>query len=561
MDVNFFTTAVQGSNIFNDVADFLLSPVRLVAGEERSWRVIKDEQTGQVVQATVDEVALRTYAIVHKLLAVMLGLMVVPIVIGAAFKCVALLAGSYYDYEALQQMKPGLYLEANSLAVVPTVVKPKVETADETQLMDQLYPLTKLLDHWAEVGKDRATYQQERLQLARWILVAPTPAPYAQWRCADPEGAAKQVEHQLKMILRELDKPISNDKKIKTLLDIIEKSSACAPTWVEFTDAIYMSFVSGDFRDYVLRIVQQFKENLVLNYIQVQGGGFTWHSINAVRAFWGSSLGLRAQSENDPYSCILDALCMTDFSDKFYSGYRLDRLVNFLEGEMHVDTQQHQDLIQFLIVACKKDRSDLNGSDLDEFVKETFFHAFGGDLTQTLQYQSFDKQAQADQAEIEKIQRTLADLNADEQIAELEGRLSSLDPDNIIWQSIVQQQQQMADQIAKLHQEENPSPERRVELTREKARLNREIAQLETQLEAVVDNPEWAPLVQERRKIIIERTKLEQSLKVYRFSIDSMDETRKEAMRGIELESRRFINQAGVVRILAELGIVVRAGG
>jgi len=101
MDIHFFTTAVQGSNVFNNVADFCLSPVLLVYGKEHTYRIIKDEN-GKIVNTLVDQVALRNYSVIKILFAVVFGGMGVLVVVGLALKCVALLCGSFSDYAEIK---------------------------------------------------------------------------------------------------------------------------------------------------------------------------------------------------------------------------------------------------------------------------------------------------------------------------------------------------------------------------------------------------------------------------------------------------------------------------
>jgi hypothetical protein len=557
-DVSFFTTAVQGSNVFNSVGDFLLAPVRLFAGEERSFCIIKDEH-GQIQNTLVDEAALRSYAVVRNIFAVMLAVAVVPVVVGFAFKCIAVLCGSLDDYNAVQQMKAGLYLTSNGLSTVPTIAKPDIQPDAD---LDLIYDINQLLAVWEQVGKGRYNYLYEKGQLTDWLQRAPLPATYQRW-LPNPDEAAGQVVVQLKMILRQFDQGgITNEKKEKVILEIIEKSNACPPTWVEFTSAIYMNLLTGGFRDYVLRLVQQFKENIVLHYVQVILGGGQWHKINAIRYVYGSSLGLVTDNlDKDNYYHVDPCDCFNpQFEEAFYGGYSAPEVVCYLEGEMHTDAQQHDELIQFLTAAAQKDHPGLSIFDLDAYVKATYFHPFKGDLTKSPVYQDYDRQMEKSRAKMLELQQQLDELDADNGVAALNAELTAIHGDET-WKETLQKIHVVDDQIAEIRGRlpRNPKIEQIRAMQQEAAPFNEQRTELVVQLQGLhADNLRWAAALQERSQIIARHRQLLVLLQAEEELVCGIPQRRQDEMAGIELESRRLINPAGVSRLLLELGILTQ---
>ena len=270
------------------------------------------------------------------------------------------------------------------------------------QILIRSVIVERFFEIWDEVGKDRINKRREKQQLEDWLAKVPNAAPY--WGTQHKDEASQEVVVQLKMILIQFDQGgFNKDKKEKTLLDIIEKSDASPPIWVEFTGAIYMNLLTGAFRDYILRLVQQFKENIVLHYVQVTQRSTQWHKINEIRYICGTTFGLVTDNlDQDGFYHVDPCACFYDTSKQaFFSGYLVGHLITYLEGEMHTDTQQHNALIECLTTAVQKDDPGMSPPDVDEYVKTHYFYPFKGDLTQTEEYRSFN---QAIQESTQKIQ-------------------------------------------------------------------------------------------------------------------------------------------------------------
>jgi len=376
MRLDYLTTAVQGINPVNDAADFCFTPLRTLFGG-RTFQVV---YTGQGQIDAIHLMAERVDTFATKALALLLLVTVVPLLIGVVCKALSLAYNEYAVIEevinshgkgtdAKQMWEPlgkGYAIDPKGLALVPAPIK--------LMKLDAHTRLERLVNVWDEVGKDRDDYRTIRDQLSYWITIQ-VPNEYQYIRIPYHQlGATKaQLQQELSSILQlfEEDKEVSNDVKVWAIVKLVEGALApCTPTWVETTHDVYLDLFTGSFQDKVLRIVQKYKENLLMYLMQHVKQTVSWHAINPFRQQHGRELGLVMENVNkdDAARAYYPDEVLT--KDEFLEAYRVDHLISFVQHELN-HAKRTDRIVEFLIEALERSLGgDVSGR--TQYIREQF---------------------------------------------------------------------------------------------------------------------------------------------------------------------------------------------
>lgn len=111
-------------------------------------------------------------------------------------------------------------------------------------------------------------------------------------------GASDEQNKQYATFIRAIVKKMGDsnftaDQKKTIVQRLIDTQNACFPTWVETAGKIYFEIYGGDdVETKILRMVQDYKEALMLHILQVDLDYSQWHTLNYARAALGDDLGL-----------------------------------------------------------------------------------------------------------------------------------------------------------------------------------------------------------------------------------------------------------------------------
>lgn len=186
---------------------------------------------------------------------------------------------------------------------------------------------------------------------------------------------SRQLSIYLKGIIRKMESgEISADKENDILKELAEASTRCRPTWLEVAARLYAE-VHGQAETVdvkLLRLIQEFKEAIILDYSQNEMGS-QWHALNIARNLFGRELGLNTNlSSNDPYG-------QGDATSAFAKGIfkwlvvrkyeKVNRIIDSIKESIN-SKQYDQSYYEFILEKVRQ--RNIEG-DPNEFVQEHFF--------------------------------------------------------------------------------------------------------------------------------------------------------------------------------------------
>lgn len=129
----------------------------------------------------------------------------------------------------------------------------------------------------------------------------------------------QQLRGNLYFILQKLQSnELSDQQKVTILQKLADAAGKCPPTWLQEASKIFNELSErADVSQSVLSIVQTYKEDLILEYMQYLG--FQWHGLNVMRYSVGRELGLDVESAKlDPYADRIDNFIFKKFAKWFF---------------------------------------------------------------------------------------------------------------------------------------------------------------------------------------------------------------------------------------------------
>lgn len=169
----------------------------------------------------------------------------------------------------------------------------------------------------------------------------------------DDYGRRERFCGNLAIYLRGIIKKLRQDdfdagQRRDLLVQLAEAATVCYPTWMEEAKKIYDKLHNQSQTPEVklLRYIQQFKEECVLDFCQNQVGS-QWHALNFVRNAVGVELGLDVTAASyDPYAGAQDpvfgnGLIKWLFWQKYENVNRLVAAVQMMINSADVDAGYH----------------------------------------------------------------------------------------------------------------------------------------------------------------------------------------------------------------------------
>ncbi len=119
----------------------------------------------------------------------------------------------------------------------------------------------------------------------------------------------------------------SPNKAKEYLAELNYAAGKCDPTWLEVSRKIFLE-MSGieTVPQKLLRFVQGFKEQEILNYAQFDQGQSHWHTLSHVRNILGTEFGLN-KAQDDPYVPKLNSRILVN-EQNFWRCILMDRYEN-----------------------------------------------------------------------------------------------------------------------------------------------------------------------------------------------------------------------------------------
>jgi hypothetical protein len=238
-------------------------------------------------------------------------------------------------------------LNHEKLSLAPPAMVVPQETAEEAAV-----DLNELSVKYKALGLDDLGKETSLERLCKWINFQ-NEGIYSD----DPkkrEMFCKEVSVFLRGIVNKMNTgEISKDKQRDILLELAEASKRCYPTWLTMAAKLYNE-VNGRAETpevKILRMVQDYKETLILEFAQNDVSDGQWHILNFVRNILGFDLGLNTSlNKFDPYAGDSDPVfgkALTKFL--FLQRYEnVDRLVTSIQANMNLQPYD-MSIFEFLV--------------------------------------------------------------------------------------------------------------------------------------------------------------------------------------------------------------------
>ena len=151
----------------------------------------------------------------------------------------------------------------------------------------------------------------------------------------------------LKQIVHYLSEEQNESKRQMAVRGLFEAYKACQPTWLEGTKNVWNN-LSGrdDFKNRLLGWVQEVKEEMIKEDIQITRNNSQWHGLNYARKHRGVKYGLDMSldiSRADSYINMSAYWSPGNVDALFYSSYTESRLINGVMTKMHIDLEGYGD--------------------------------------------------------------------------------------------------------------------------------------------------------------------------------------------------------------------------
>ncbi len=171
------------------------------------------------------------------------------------------------------------------------------------------------------------------------------------------ELSKKQLDLFLKGIVAKLESgKISPDLERAVLLELAEAATRCPPTWIEVAGKLYAKLEGREETGEVklLRLVQDYKEEMIVDFLQIEAKHNHWHALNYVRNILGHELGLNTElNKHDPHgqgnaSVFQKSLTKWIFLEKYGNVNKLTNGVTAAINSQDYDPAYHDILVKIV---------------------------------------------------------------------------------------------------------------------------------------------------------------------------------------------------------------------
>lgn len=195
----------------------------------------------------------------------------------------------------------------------------------------------------------------------------------------------KQYAIFVKAIIKKMmEGNLTQDQKVTIVKRLAEATTHCFPTSVETAGKIYFELYGGDDVDTkILRMVQDYKESIILEILEVDLNYSQWHVLNHARAALGSELGLDKSlvefDGNTRYWGYLSPGTVMFVRDMFYQRYaNVNHLVEAVQTRINMSPPKEVYAVYSEILKqIAKDnglRNEPGRNNIDDFVTTQCFN-------------------------------------------------------------------------------------------------------------------------------------------------------------------------------------------
>lgn len=388
MEANYYLNRIDSINKIN-VADTLITPLRWLVNGKRYIAVrVEDEFSHPVIY----EKSSPFINVIKRIIGFIGTIALFPLVcLGIAIKKYQISDITQENYASIQSLTLDnkakiLFKKAFSIAPKPI---PKLPHDAPSVLGTDLSELSVL---WTEAGKDHTQRDEFSNKLNDWIThVVPDPSKYNYISQETAPNAAKELEYYLKLLILELKARNDSNTSERVIIELINASGKCSPTWLEVAKREYQKLKCGDLVDQqILQYLREVKEDLIMEFAERTEEGSQWHVINYARWIVGKEFGLdRSQLDFDS---VIEQKEMEGYSKDtcrkiFYSIFKLDEIIPRIQAKIELEHSGGNTSIQFYGPALSKIANahaaaagvDVESEEYDDitYSTETFFDLKG----------------------------------------------------------------------------------------------------------------------------------------------------------------------------------------
>ncbi len=348
MEFDYFITRIDTNN--TNTADLLITPLRWLVGGRR-YMAIRNGRS-EFSHAIAYEKSHPLINVVKRIVGLIGTVVLFPIVgIGLALKAYQISDISKENYAYITSIttnNKAKFLSKKAISIAPTPI-PMLPQNDPQVIAADLQELVNL---WSSAGKDHSEFQEISNQIRSWVTdTVPDPSKYNYISQETAPAASAELQYYLKLLIIELKAKNNQDITERVILELINASKKCSPTWLEVATREYRKLKSGNLvNQQILQYLREVKEDLIMEYANKNEQDSQWHVINYARWILGDEFGLD-RSHLD-YDSVIQQKVLEDYPKEkcreiFYSIFKLEEITPRIQAKIEMEYAGTNLSIQF----------------------------------------------------------------------------------------------------------------------------------------------------------------------------------------------------------------------